>query len=101
MRSTKRNQAGFTLVELLVVIGILGVLSGVTVVGVDVVRTKAEQSACKADAQNLDTAEAAAITEGGAYLDEAGLRRCRSPSRRVGAPRCGADRGRLRARARG
>lgn len=68
-----RGSQGFTLVELLVVIAVLGTLSSVAVVGVSTVRTKAQASACAADADALDTAESAAFIGGGSYLGEAEL----------------------------
>ena len=61
------GHSGFTLVELLVVIVILGVLSAVVVFAVRGVGDKGQASACKADTRTLRTAEEAyfASTTGG------------------------------------
>jgi len=48
-RSPPRGQAGFTLVELLIVIVVLGILSGIVVFGVARFRQDATTSACGAD----------------------------------------------------
>lgn len=65
-----RGQAGFTLVELLVVIAVLGVLSGVVVVGVGAFRDDASTAACEADARTITTAQQAALATTGSYVTE-------------------------------
>jgi len=52
----QRNRDGFTLVELLIVIVILGVLATVVVFAVRGVRAEAEETACAADKRSLVTA---------------------------------------------
>ena len=47
---------GFTLVELLVVIVILGILAGVVVFAVNGIQDRGQLSACKTDAQTIRTA---------------------------------------------
>jgi len=49
-------EEGFTLVELLIVIVILGVLSAVVVFSVVGVSNKSTTSACKSDAKSVETA---------------------------------------------
>ena len=69
---TKQDK-GFTLVELLIVIVILGILATVTVFAVTGITTRGKDSACKADLKTLQTAEEAHNANTGSYGDEAAL----------------------------
>ncbi len=66
-RTTGANDEGFTLVELLIVIVVLGILSGIVVFGVARFRTDATASACKADIATVTVAADAFDAQTGAY----------------------------------
>jgi prepilin-type N-terminal cleavage/methylation domain-containing protein len=68
-----KQDKGFTLVELLIVIVILGILATVTVFAVTGITTRGKDSACKADIKTLQTAEEAQNANTGAYGTEAQL----------------------------
>jgi general secretion pathway protein G len=77
---TEKQDKGFTLVELLIVIVILGILATVTVFAVRGITTQGQESACKATAKSYEVAiEAFYAQEGndthptGADLETAGL----------------------------
>ena len=57
MRKHHNGEGGFTLVELLVVIVILGVLAGVVVFAVGGISNNSVKSACAADVATIQTAE--------------------------------------------
>jgi prepilin-type N-terminal cleavage/methylation domain-containing protein len=59
MDKKRQGEAGFTLVELLVVIVILAILAAVVVFAVGGITNKGNQSACEADTSALATAEEA------------------------------------------
>ena len=69
---TKQDK-GFTLVELLIVIVILGILATVTVFAVTGITTRGKDSACRADLKTLQVAEEAQNANTGAYGTEAQL----------------------------
>ena len=67
-------QKGFTLVELLVVIVIIGILSAVVVFAVEGVTDRGQTSACKTDKRTMKTAAEAAFAKNGVYpANEAAL----------------------------
>lgn len=66
-RTTGANDEGFTLVELLIVIVVLGILSGIVVFGVARFRTDATASACKADIATVTVAADAYDAQTGGY----------------------------------
>jgi hypothetical protein len=53
---SKRAQAGFTLVEIVVVVAILGILSAVVVISVAGIPDRGQRSACSSDRQALVSA---------------------------------------------
>lgn len=65
--SRPQAEAGFTLVELLVVIVILGILSAVAVFAVRDMTTQGKKSACLADVKAVQTASEAYFTKHLAY----------------------------------
>jgi prepilin-type N-terminal cleavage/methylation domain-containing protein len=67
MLRTKRGEAGFTLVELLIVVAILGILAGVVVFSVAGVQNDSLANACKAEASTLRTAEEAYFVKNKTY----------------------------------
>ena len=66
IEETKQDK-GFTLVELLIVIVILGILATVTVFAVTGITNKGKTSACKSDPKTLQTAEEAYSANTGVY----------------------------------
>ena len=67
LRAARQNEDGFTLVELLIVIVILGVLAGIVVFAVNGITDRGELAACKADVQSVQTATEAYYAKNTAY----------------------------------
>ncbi len=63
---TQKTERGFTLVELLIVIVILGILATVTVFAVRGIADKGQESACAADQKVLEVAVETYYANGGA-----------------------------------
>jgi prepilin-type N-terminal cleavage/methylation domain-containing protein len=64
---TRPGDRGFTLVELLIVIVVLGILSGIAVFGVARFRTDAQNAACRADLATVSVAADAYDASTGSY----------------------------------
>jgi prepilin-type N-terminal cleavage/methylation domain-containing protein len=74
MNTEENQEKGFTLVELLIVIVILGILSTIVVFSVRGLTGKANKNACKIDGRSLQTAFESAYADTGSYpADEAAL----------------------------
>jgi general secretion pathway protein G len=66
-------ERGFTLVELLIVIVILGILAGIVVFAVGNLTNNAQSNACATEKNTLVTADEAYKAQNGSYTDTAGL----------------------------
>src|SRR6056297_884063 len=64
-RSAPRIDRGFSLVELLIVIVILGIISAVTIFSVRGVESRGEESSCQEDARRIETATEAWFAQHG------------------------------------
>lgn len=62
-RKNSEHQEGFTLVELLVVIVILGILAAIVVFAVTGITGNGQKSACSVDAKTIQAAEEAAFAQ--------------------------------------
>ena len=70
-----QDENGFTLVELLVVIVILGILAGVVVFAVNGITNRGQKSACKTDRNTIAVAEEAHFaSERKSYASESDLK---------------------------
>ena len=67
LRAARKNQDGFTLTELLIVIVILGVLAGIVVFAVACINERGVKSACAADKRTVITAVEAYHAQTGGY----------------------------------
>jgi general secretion pathway protein G len=65
--NTQKKDRGFTLVELLIVIVILGILATVTVFAVRGITNKGKTSACAADKKTLEVAAESYMAQNGSY----------------------------------
>ncbi|MGZ4807624.1 MAG: type IV pilin protein [Ilumatobacteraceae bacterium] len=95
VEETKQDK-GFTLVELLIVIVILGILATVTVFAVTGITNKGKTSACQSDLKVIQTAEEAYNANTGSYtalqsdLVTAGLMHAVSPNFNIATTGSGA-----------
>jgi prepilin-type N-terminal cleavage/methylation domain-containing protein len=56
LRALRKNESGFTLTELLIVIVILGILTGVVIIAVGAFQDRGESAACRTDKKTVETA---------------------------------------------
>jgi len=63
-----RHDEGFTIVELLVVLTVIGILSGIAYVGLNQARSNSIQDSCKAAFQTVDLGVASYQTDHGGYM---------------------------------
>jgi type IV pilus assembly protein PilA len=69
----KKDQKGFTLIELMIVIAIIGILAAIAIPQFSKYRTRAYNTAAKADIKNAYTAAQAYYSDHSAAVDAAGL----------------------------
>jgi len=62
-----RSEEGFTLIELMIVIVILGVLAGIVIFAVGGITDKGNTAACKSDVKTVDVAVEAYLAKNGSY----------------------------------
>jgi prepilin-type N-terminal cleavage/methylation domain-containing protein len=62
-----RSEEGFTLIELMIVIVILGVLAGIVIFAVGGITDKGNVAACKSDVKTVDVAVEAYLAKNGSY----------------------------------
>jgi prepilin-type N-terminal cleavage/methylation domain-containing protein len=67
LRAIRKNESGFTLTELLIVIVILGILTGVVIVAVGAFDDRGQEAACKSDKKSTEVAVEAYRAKTGAY----------------------------------
>ena len=67
--STVRNQKGFTLIELMIVIAIIGILAAIAIPQFSNYRTRANNAAALSDAKNYATAQEVYYTDWSTYAD--------------------------------
>jgi general secretion pathway protein G len=72
IRAVRENQSGFTLTELLIVIVILGILTGIVVFAVGAFSDRGTTAACKSDKKAVEVALEAYRAKNGAYPDASG-----------------------------
>jgi general secretion pathway protein G len=65
MEKKRNGEAGFTLIEMLIVVIILGILAAVVVFGVSTFRDDSVKEACRTDKKQAETAIAAVIAKTG------------------------------------
>lgn len=70
----RKSEEGFTLVELLIVIVILGILAAVVVFAVSGITDRGQSNACKTDAANLRNANETHFSQATTYGDEKTLK---------------------------
>lgn len=71
IETVEKKDKGFTLVELLIVIVILGILATVTVFAVGGITERGQTSACSADRKTLEVAVEAYFAQNNAYPADA------------------------------
>jgi prepilin-type N-terminal cleavage/methylation domain-containing protein len=69
----KKNENGFTLVEMLVVIFIMAILAAIVVFAVNGIGDRGQDAACDTDRHTLTVAEEANYAKNGTYTAEATL----------------------------
>ena len=73
IHDARTNESGFTLVELLIVIVILGVLAGIVVFSVQGITSRGKAAACKSDIASVQVASEAYYALNKAYVDTPAL----------------------------
>ena len=68
---TNKNEKGFTLIELMIVIAIIGILAAIAIPQFSAYRTRSYNSAAQADLRNSATAQEAYYVDNQSYADAA------------------------------
>jgi len=72
MMNIKRKEQGFTLIELMIVVAIIGILAAIAIPQFAKYRQKAFNSAAESDLRNVMTAEEAAFADTQKYANDQG-----------------------------
>lgn len=67
IRAMRGSESGFTLVELLIVIVILGVLAGIVVFSVSGISDRGDTAACESNLKTVEVAQEAFYAKNGEY----------------------------------